>query len=381
MRQPITFPKGEGIFNRQAHCDIPSGLYEHEHGREGFFGAASHRLHSHRPTDWSAWDGPLRPHCLDLNKLAGYAACPLAAHPVMGNASTQVRWWRAPAGKMQHLVRNGDGDDLLFVHAGAGELFCDYGHLGFGDGDYLLLPRGTAWRIESAQPVEMLLVEATDDYFQLPDRGIVGRHALFDAAVLETPKIDDAFKDQYSEHETTVRIKRRGAVSVVTFPFNPLDCVGWHGDCVPVRLNWRDIREMLSDRYHLPPTAHATFLGKTVVVCTFAPRPLESDPGVLKVPFFHSNVEFDEFIFYHRGNFFSRDNISAGMCTLHPAGFAHGPHPKAFALAEASNNGERRSTDEVAVMIDTRFAVDLAAMPPGVENLDYVDSWKRQSGS
>jgi len=69
MRQPITFPKCEGVYSKQAHCDIPKGLYEREHGRDGFFGAASHFLHRHKPTDWTEWDGPLRPHSLDLNKL------------------------------------------------------------------------------------------------------------------------------------------------------------------------------------------------------------------------------------------------------------------------------------------------------------------------
>lgn len=377
MRRPITFPKTEGIHTKQAHCDIPAGLYEREHGRDGFFGAASHILHTHMPTAWSSWDGPLQPHCLDLNKLEPGGACPWQAKRVMHNANTQVRYWKTE-GSMRHLVRNGDGDDLLFIHQGKGHLFCDYGHMEFRDGDYLLMPRGTAWRVECEGKAEILMIEATEDSYELPDRGIVGRHALFDLAVLETPRIDDRFKAQQGEFETQVRIKRLNQITTVTFPFNPLDAVGWHGDCVPVRLNWRDIREMLSDRYHLPPTAHATFLSKTVVVCTFAPRPLESDPGALKVPFFHNNDEFDETIFYHAGSFFSRDNIGPGMLTTHPSGFAHGPHPKAFAAAEANNQGERRYTDEVAVMIDTRFPVTIDEMPEGVENKDYVNSWKRK---
>lgn len=376
MRRPITFPKTEGIYTRQAHCDIPAGLYEREHGRDGFFGAASHILHTHMPTAWSSWDGPLQPHCLDLNKLEPGGACPWQAKRVMHNANTQVRYWKTE-GSMRHLVRNGDGDDLLFVHQGKGHLFCDYGHMEFRDGDYLLMPRGTAWRVECEGKAEILMIEATEDSYELPDRGIVGRHALFDLAVLDTPRIDERFKAQQGEFETQVRIKRRNQITTVTFPFNPLDAVGWHGDCVPVRLNWRDIREMLSDRYHLPPTAHATFLSKTVVICTFAPRPLESDPGALKVPFFHNNDEFDETIFYHAGSFFSRDNIGPGMLTMHPSGFAHGPHPKAFAAAEANNQGERRYTDEVAVMIDTRFPVTIDEMPEGVENKDYVNSWKK----
>ena len=260
MKKPIALPRCEGHYHRQAHCDIPDGLYEEEHGRDGFFGPASHLLHRHKPTDWSGWDGPLRPHCLDLRKLPTAPLCPLQAAPVLGNAQLEVRYWRASAGVMDHLVRNADGDWLLFVHSGAGELFCDYGHFAFRDGDYILIPRGTAWRVDNATAVEMLLIEACDDAFELPERGLVGRHAQFDLAVLATPKIDKAFVAQYSEDETRVLIKRRGAISSVVFPFNPLDAVGWHGDNVPLRLNWRDFRSIASDRYHLPPPAHTTFL-------------------------------------------------------------------------------------------------------------------------
>ncbi|MFM8802279.1 MAG: homogentisate 1,2-dioxygenase domain-containing protein, partial [Tagaea sp.] len=143
----------------------------------------------------------------------------------------------------------------------------------------------------------------------------------------------------------------------------------------PVKVNWRDMRPLMSHRYHLPPSVHSTFVAGRFVVCTFAPRPAESDPGALKVPFFHNNDDYDEIIFYHRGKFFSRDNIHAGMATLHPCGFPHGPHPKAFALA-AKNPQGGQMLDEVAVMIDTRDAVEVQRLPEGVERTDYVDSWK-----
>ncbi len=67
----------------------------------------------------------------------------------------------------------------------------------------------------------------------------------------------------------------------------------------------------MSHRYHMPPSVHSTFVADRFVVCTFVPRPIESDPGALKVPFFHSNDDFDEVIFYHAGDFFSRDNIQS----------------------------------------------------------------------
>ena len=41
-----------------------------------------------------------------------------------------------------------------------------------------------------------------------------------------------------------------------------------------------------------------------------------------------------------------------------------------------ANYGGKTETDEVAVMIDTRDAIDLAAMPAGVEFDGYVKSWR-----
>jgi homogentisate 1,2-dioxygenase len=129
----------------------------------------------------------------------------------------------------------------------------------------------------------------------------------------------------------------------------------------------------MSHRYHLPPSAHTTFLSDRFVICTFAPRPFETDPGALKVPFFHNNDDYDEVLFYHAGDFFSRDNIDAGMMTFHPAGFTHGPHPKALANMLEQ---KKPATDEYAVMIDTRDPLDVGEGASRVENLDYVNSWK-----
>jgi homogentisate 1,2-dioxygenase len=369
----ISFPRVEGMATRQAHADLPAGTFEREIGKEGFFGPATHMYHAHPPTGWSDWEGPLKPRAFDLTKLNSLAASPWDAVEVFANNAMRYRYWRCD-GSMNHLVRNGDGDELLFVHEGAGDLFCDFGHLTFRDGDYIVLPRSTSWRVESKGPLTLLLIEATNDSYRLPDRGLVGSHAIFDPAVLETPRLDDAFKAQQGERPWRVAIKRRNRLSTVTYPFNPLDAVGWKGDLAPVRLNWRDIRPLMSHRYHLPPSAHTTFLANRFVVCTFAPRPAESDPGALKLPFFHNNDDFDEVIFYHRGRFMSRDNIHPGMLTLHPCGFPHGPHPKALALALQSAGGQ--ILDEVAVMVDTRDALEVGPLPPGVEWPGYVDSWK-----
>jgi len=370
-RRWISLPRSEGETSRQAHADLPVGSFERELGKEGFFGPATHMYHRHPPTGWSTWEGPLKPRAFDLAKL-GQAASPWEAPLVLGNAQVKLRYWRA-AKAMDFLVRNADGDELIFIHSGAGDLYCDYGHLAVRAGDYIVLPRGTMWRLDCDQPVEALLIEATGGSYRLPEKGLVGQHAIFDPAVLDLPRIDDAFRAQQTESDWRVRIKRRDKISTVTYPFNPLDALGWHGDLTPVRLNVADIRPLMSHRYHLPPSAHTTFVAERFVVCTFTPRPFESDPGAIKVPFFHNNDDFDEVIFYHAGHFFSRDNIRPGMVTFHPCGFTHGPHPNALAGMLAP---KRAATDEYAVMLDARDALDVGALPAGVEFTGYVDSWR-----
>ena len=377
MKNYIAFPRIEGRTSRQAHANLPEGTYERELGKEGFFGPATHMYHRHPPTGWIDWDGPLRPRAFDLNKLAGGQPSPWDAPRVLSNASVDVRFWRVPE-RMADLARNGDGDEIVFVHAGDGDLYCDYGHLAIRAGDYVMLPRGTMWRIESRSPMTALLIEATNGSYLLPDKGLVGPHAIFDPAMLDVPAIDDAFLAQQDGKTWRVRIKRSGAISTVTYPYNPLDAVGWKGDLAPVRINVADIRPLMSHRYHLPPSAHTTFVGNRFVVCTFCPRPFESSEDALKVPFFHSNDDYDEVLFYHAGDFFSRDNIKPGMMTFHPCGFTHGPHPKALKNAFRP---AKPATDEYAVMIDTRDALVPADLPAGVEWSGYVDSWKSPGAS
>jgi len=372
MKHYIRFPRAEGTHSRQAHADLPAGTFEREMSKDGFFGPAAHFHHKHAPTGWARFTGALNPHAYDLNRLPPAGNSPWDATLFMHNGDTRIRYWRAERA-MDHLVRNQDGDELLFIHEGAGDLFCDWGHLSYRDGDYIVVPRGGMWRIEPSAPTTMLLIECTEGTFTLPEKGLVGAHAIFDPAMLDVPAMDERFRAQQTDDPWSIVVKRIGALSTIDYPFNPLDAVGWHGDLCVVRLNVRDIRPLMSHRFHLPPSAHTTFVGRNFIVCTFVPRPIESDPGALKVPFYHNNDDYDEVIFYHRGDFFSRDNIKPGMVTFHPCGFTHGPHPKAFKAGAAH---ARKETDEYAVMIDARYPLRVAELPDGVENHDYVDSWK-----
>ncbi len=363
------FPLKKGNTARQAHVALPSGTYEEEHGRKGFYGKSAHLYHAHPPTDWIRFEGSLRPHCFDLNKLTPDDATDPAGYPVafLGNADVQLSVSRR-ASPMPYYFRNADGDELIFVHRGTGVLETDFGPIGYAPGDYIVLPRAVTYRVVPETKDNFFLIVESRTEFNPPEKGLIGQHALYDPGVIFTPEPDAHVNDN---KEWEIRIKADGEYSKVFYPHNPLDIVGWKGDLTAWKLSMRDIRPVMSHRAHLPPSAHTTFVTTGAVVCTFLPRPLEEDPEALHVPFFHRNTDYDEFIFYHDGNFFSRDNIVKGMATLHPRGIHHGPHPKALA-----QQGSKTHTDEYAVMLDGLNPIKVLVPGKEVEWSEYWASWK-----
>src|SRR5436305_10951832 len=136
----------------------------------------------------------MRPRAFDAAKAAMSAIGPFRSALLLAAEQCFVMICTCPVAT--DLLRNSDGDLLLFVHRGAGDLFCDFGHLSYRDGDYILLPRGTMWRLKPVARTVMLEIEATNGSYKLPERGILGPHAQFDPAALDTPKLDDAFNSQ-----------------------------------------------------------------------------------------------------------------------------------------------------------------------------------------
>jgi homogentisate 1,2-dioxygenase len=357
-----------GKFTRQAHVDIPEGTVEEEFGRRGFFGAASHLYRKHPPVAWSRIEGPMRPRALALHELRGDGATDdyLALRPAfLDNDDVTLRFARITE-TMPYLFRNADADEVLFVHQGKGRLETDFGPLDYEPGDYLVIPRGTVHRLLPRDVTSLLVIESRHE-IALPDKGLLGRHALFDPAIVDVPTPADPEDDGRAEWE--LKVQRAGEITSIFYPFHPIDTVGWKGDLTVWRLNVREIRPVMSERYHLPPSAHATFVTGAFVVCTFLPRGLETgDEKALKVPFYHANIDYDEVLFYHRGAFFSREGIKAGMATFHPQGIHHGPQPGAIEAAKG-----RTRTDEVAVMVDTLRPLRVSA---GAERVDVPDYWK-----
>lgn len=370
----LVVPHVEGIAARQAHADIPADTFERELGRSGFAGAATHMYHRNPPTAWTDISGPICPRAFDPGQVVKPTLSPWKAIKLFHAPSIEVRYWRLDR-NMEGLMRNADGDDLLFIHEGAGDFYCDYGHFAVEKSEYVVIPRGTMWRLDVSAPIDALLIEATGDHYRLPDRGMLGRHAPFDPGVLGIPKIDEAFQAQQGKGEWTVTVKRGGKFGSVTYPYNPLDALGWKGDLYPVRLAMRDVRAITSHRLHLPPSVRTSFETSRFIICTMAPRPVETDPGAMKLPFFHNNEDCDELIFYHSGMFGSRGNaVNSGMFTLNPMGFTHGPHPQTL-----PNMFKHPATmfDNYAIAIDTADQLQVPELPDGCEVAEFRRSWAK----
>lgn len=370
---PTGFGWSQGSFSPQPHVDVPDGTYEEEHGRQGFFGRASHLYHRHPPTGWLRIEGELKPRAYQVAKLAGEAH----GQPTDFLANADVRLGMAHLKQpMSVFVRNADGDEVRFIHEGGGTLETDYGDVAYRKGDYLVIPRGTTYRFVPASADAHLVIESHSE-INLPDRGMLGRHAQFDPMVMRIPQIPSGERTAgvNSRGEYELKIKRQGRWTSVFYPWCPLNAAGWKGDLAPWALNTADIRPIVSPRFHLPPSVHTTFLARGFVICSFLPRPLESESGAMKVPFYHRNIEYDEVLFYHAGNFFSREGIGAGAVTFHPQGIHHGPHPNA-----AKNAESKTDTEEVAVMIDTYHPLEPTEAAAGVEWAEYHQSWKADQG-
>ena len=224
----------------------------------------------------------------------------------------------------------------------------------------IVLPRGTMWRLAPASAHGGAADRGDQRLLQAAGRGMLGpardlrsgraRHA--EASTRRSAR---------SRTSANGKCRSRGAAQLIDrhLSVQSARCRGLEGRSRPVQAQLA--RHPPGDE---PPLSHCRrrctrpswpTVSSSAPSCRGRSRAI---PARCKVPFFHSNDDFDEVIFYHQGEFFSRDNIHPGMMTFHPTGFTHGPHPKAFA---AGAKAAKTMTDEVAVMIDARDPLDMSA--------------------
>ena len=355
---------------RQPHKNIPKGCFEEEQGQSGFYGPASHLIKKKPSARWINIEGPLKPRLFDLRSLQKEKEC---WKRLLYNDSLNIHFYKIE-GQPEGAFRGADGDLLFFCHEGEGLVLTEYGLLNYSASQYILIPKCLTHVFIPKKVSSFLIIESLKGHFREPVRGLLGRHALYDSSALIRPdlaKLQKYLKENQLEFKK-ITVYHQGEMTHFSYKDCIFDVVEWQGDLFPFTLDMRDIMPVMSHRAHLPPSAHSTFLTEDFIVCSFLPRPLEQDKDALKVPFYHQNTDYDEVLFYHKGDFFSRDNLKAGMMSLHPAGFPHGPHPQAI-----ENIKDKTFTNEQAVMIDSKLRLKQDENLKKTEVKDYWKSWQK----
>jgi homogentisate 1,2-dioxygenase len=273
---------------------------------------------------------------------------------------------------MKSYYRNGDGDEMLFIHYGSGTIETMFGTIPYRPGDYIVIPIGTIYRVIplSNEKTKILFIESFSQ-ITTPRRyrneyGQLLEHSPFCERDFRGPE-NLVTIDQKGEYE--VLTKSRGAVHSHILGHHPLDVVGWDGYLYPWAFNIEDF-EPITGRVHQPPPVHQTFEGNNFVVCSFVPRMYDYHPEAIPAPYYHSNVNSDELIYYVEGNFMSRKGIQEESITLHPSGIPHGPHP-----GKTEGSIGKKETLELAVMIDTFHPLKIGKSVHNIEDKNYMFSW------
>lgn len=374
------------------HRDADGNLYREElMGEEGFSSDSSLLYHVGVPSailearTWqlpdqsTAPNEPLLPRHLALHSLFAEPAGDIVTgrRLALGNADVRISYvW---ADQPSPLYRNATGDECVFIESGRGTLETVFGPIDFSDGDYLIIPRATTHRWVHDEPVRAYFIEANSHIGParryLSKFGQLLEHAPYCERDLRGP----GELQMRDETNVEVYVKHRGsgpgglAGSVHVVPLHPFDVVGWDGCLYPYAFNVSDF-EPITGRVHQPPPVHQVFEGNNFVICNFVPRKVDYHPLAIPVPYYHSNVDSDEVMFYVAGNYEARkgSGIGRGSVSLHPGGHSHGPQPSAI---EASLGLE--SFDELAVMVDTFRPLELGEGGQASDDGEYAWSWTR----
>lgn len=278
----------------------------------------------------------------------------------------------APTTSMDdYFFKNADADEVIFIHKGTGKLLTMYGEIQFEYGDYLVIPRGTIYKLEFDDDNNRLFVVESFSPIRFPRRylsnkGQLMEHAPFCERDLKKPENLQTIDDK---GEFLFKIKKEGMVYPYTYEYHPFDVIGWDGYNYPYSFSIHDF-EPITGRIHQPPPVHQTFAANGFVICSFVPRLFDYHPKSIPAPYNHSNIDSDELLYYVDGDFMSRKHVEHGMITLHPGGIPHGPHPGTY---EGSIGKEK--TEELAVMVDTFKPLQLTKLAFDIENKDYYQSW------
>ncbi|WP_300540500.1 homogentisate 1,2-dioxygenase domain-containing protein [uncultured Nocardioides sp.] len=369
------------------HRDPEGRLYREElMGEEGFSSDSSLLYHRGVPSAivasevWELPDQsrtpnhPLAPRHLRLHDLETGTDAVTGRRVVLANNDVRLSYVLTGT-EPSAYYRDAIGDECVFVESGSGVVETVFGVVAYRAGDFVVIPRATTHRWVPAEPSRLYATEASS-HIAPPKRylskyGQLLEHAPYCERDLHGPTAPLLQEGA----EVEVLVKHRTSAGIVgtrmVYATHPLDVVGWDGCLYPYTLNIDDYMP-ITGKVHQPPPVHQVFEGQNFVICAFLPRKVDYHPLAVPVPYYHSNVDSDEVMFYVAGDYEARkgSGIGLGSISLHPGGHAHGPQPSAI---EASLGAER--FEETAVMVDTFAPLELGEGGLAVEDPTYAFSW------
>ena len=357
--------------------------YEQLFGTEGFHGLSSLLYHTHRPTMISSYgetfdlkpkaaiENNIKSRMLEGFNIKAKDDYLKARTPVLFNDDVQIDIASPKKGTINYFYKNSDSDEILFIQKGSGILKTLFGELKFNYADYLVIPRGTIYKVEFETSDNKLLVIESKSPIVTPKRyrnefGQLLEHSPFCERDIKLP---ENLVSHDSLGDYLIKVKKEKKLHEIYYASHPFDVVGWDGYCYPYIFSALNF-EPITGRIHQPPPVHQTFEGNNFVICTFAPRLYDYHPKSIPAPYNHSNIDSDEVLYYVDGDFMSRNHVEHGFMSLHPGGIPHGPHPGAYERSIG-----QKQTSELAVMIDTFKPLKVTQAALDIELKDYWKSW------
>ncbi len=378
-----------GIVPRAPHAGpLLRHVYEQEHGRGGFAGKVSHTYHLYPPTNWlpdetrvldaaafaPLWASPLRPlggvhHALGVASAAPARDVYRAMARLVANATVAMNV-TAPSAPMDYFFEHHGATLVYFIHAGGGMLETTFGPLEFSRGDFLIIPKGIAHRFEPAAGAQYYwMYESFAGDPEKSESPTTGRFITHSRSDYKFPRSLDT-RNEAGRFEVVSKVG--DVYTRRVHPTHPFDVVGWRGDYLPYRFAVEDVRPLVADRSHVPPSGHTIFTLPGCYICIFTVRSVEKE--AMWLPFFHRNLDYCETLGYHFGDFFSGGGaVQQGMVTVHPVGLPHGPKPSSL---KAFLDGHRAQVhNELAVMADFANPVSISEFALGLSRADYMQAW------
>ena len=362
-----------------------SGGYHYEElfGTIGFDGMSTLLYHLHRPTQVKdiiksysvkpkvAIEKNMKAYLLDAFKAPKIADLIESRLSILVNNDLNIML-SAPTNKSEdYFYKNTDGDEIIFVHKGTGTLRTFIGNIHFKEGDYLVIPRGTIYKINfDTNENRHFIVESYNPVYT-PKRyrnyfGQLLEHSPYCERDLRFPEELETH-DKIGDH--LIKLKKEHMIHEYVYAAHPFGVVGCDGYNFPYAFSIHDF-EPITGRVHQPPPVHQTFETSRFVLCSFCPRLYDYHPEAIPAPYNHSNIDSDEVLYYVDGDFMSRNHVNQGYISLHPAGIPHGPHPGAMERSIG-----KKKTDELAVMVDTFAPLQLTQLAIDLSDGKYHKSW------